>query len=388
MNGLSVGDEVSAKAEKSSNGYVAVVWDSELLIRNDNNISAGDSVTVRVVGPNSVVVPSGYSCNKEGLPGELFAIVDHCPDHYPSKVRCIEPPFVGEQFLIEELESESNEIVPILPLDTKAVQRAAICTKPSLWPGERVGERREYSYSDELVECFNSSETVSPARVEKLKGLIAKTRTAIKPELRLTETDFIAPEALEYISDDTEASLENMISGNSQPSTESQFFKQTSMNKKSDESQQTLVNREQKEPPLSDGELTYTTTRRHQRDADFAQRVKSVYNEKCAICGERRVTPDGNPEVEAAHIYPKSEGGVDHIRNGLALCKFHHWAFDNGWMALRENYRIIVADYQDQDGYEDLEQFDSKKILLPEKDEHKPHEKFISEHQKIHELEQ
>ena len=384
MSELSIGDEARAEARKSSNGYVAVIQDSELLIRNDNSISAGDTVTARVVGPNSVIVTSGYSYNKEGLPGELFAIVDTCPDQYPSKVRCIEPPFVGEQFLVEELESESNEIIPVLPLDAKAVRRAAICTKPSLWPGERVGERSEYSYSDGLVECFNNSETVSPDRVEKLKGLIAKSRTVKKSDLRLTETNFIAPEALEYISDDTELPSKDMAENNSQFSTERQSSGQTDIDKKSDKSKQTPVDREQKEPPLSDDELTYTTTRQHQRDADFAQRVKSVYNEKCAICGERRVAPDGNPEVEAAHIYPRSEGGVDHVRNGLALCKFHHWAFDSGWISLRENYRIIVADYQDHDGYEELKKFDSEKLHLPDKDDHRPHQKFIREHQRIH----
>lgn len=381
---LSIGDEVRAEVRRDSNKYIAVIRNSEYLIRNDDRVLAGDSVAVRVVGPSSVIVPAGYDYDKEGLPGELFAIVDSCPDHYPSKVRCIEPPFVGEQCLIEELESEVNDIVPILPLDAKAAQRAAICTKPSLWPGERVGERSEYSYSDELVECFDNSETVSSDRVEKIKGLIAKTRTVKNPDLRLTQTDFIAPKAIKHVSDNTDSSLGNNTEINKSASVEARPSGQMNVDDQSGENQQKPSNPEQQEPSLTGRELNYTTTRRRQRDAGFAKKVKSVYNEKCAVCGKRRVTPDGKPEVEAAHIYAKSEGGVDHVRNGLALCKFHYWAFDNGWISVTEDYSIIIAEYQNREGYNDLKKFDSEKLYLPDKNEYKPHQKFIREHQRVH----
>lgn len=386
MEQLSIGDEIRAEVRETSGGYVAVIRGSELLIRNDDNITTGDSVTARLVGSNSVVIPGKYDHNKKSLPGELFAIVDIYNHHSPSIVRCIEPPFVGELFLVEELESSSNIIIPILPLDAKAEQRAAITTNPSLWPGERVGERDEYSYSDELAECFKRSETVSSDKVEKLKGLIAKTRVAIEGELRITKTDFIAQEALEYTSRDADSSPDVNAEDDDQHRFEGQSSVRTNSGGDT-KTQETPSGSGDQELQLSDDEATYTTTRRRQRGSDFTRRIKSIYNEKCAICRKRRVTPDGNPEVEAAHIYPKSEGGVDHVKNGLALCKLHHWAFDSGWMCLTEDYRIVVADYQEYDGYEDLERFDSKKILLPEKDEHKPHEKFISEHQKIHEFE-
>jgi putative restriction endonuclease len=29
--------------------------------------------------------------------------------------------------------------------------------------------------------------------------------------------------------------------------------------------------------------------------------------------------------------------------NGIALCRFHHWAFDVGWFALLDNYKICVS---------------------------------------------
>ena len=28
--------------------------------------------------------------------------------------------------------------------------------------------------------------------------------------------------------------------------------------------------------------------------------------------------------------------------NGLALCKKHHWAFDNGWFGVNDDYQILI----------------------------------------------
>ena len=54
--------------------------------------------------------------------------------------------------------------------------------------------------------------------------------------------------------------------------------------------------------------------------------VKQAYDYSCAICGAKRFSSIGQPEAEAAHIYLKSENGADDPRNGISLCKFHHWA--------------------------------------------------------------
>jgi putative restriction endonuclease len=47
--------------------------------------------------------------------------------------------------------------------------------------------------------------------------------------------------------------------------------------------------------------------------------------------------------VEAAHIVPHGSFGRDDLFNGIALCRFHHWAFDVGWFALLDNYKILVS---------------------------------------------
>ena len=51
-----------------------------------------------------------------------------------------------------------------------------------------------------------------------------------------------------------------------------------------------------------------TETARLQRDPEFLQTIRDAYDECCVVCGVRRGTPDGHPEVEAAHIKPVSDG--------------------------------------------------------------------------------
>ncbi|ERG99058.1 MAG: hypothetical protein J07HQX50_00200 [Haloquadratum sp. J07HQX50] len=113
-----------------------------------------------------------------------------------------------------------------------------------------------------------------------------------------------------------------------------------------------LKNALNREPQLTDDSETYTESRRRARDSAFSELVRQAYDETCAICGSRRETPSGNPEAEAeaAHIYPKREDGVDDIRNGVALCKLHHWAFDNGWLAISDEHEVLVRDASNRDG--------------------------------------
>ena len=76
----------------------------------------------------------------------------------------------------------------------------------------------------------------------------------------------------------------------------------------------------------------------------FRQAVIEVYDFQCAVCGLKINSPDSVCwEVEAAHIVPHGSFGRDDLFNGLALCRFHHWAFDVGWFALLDNYKIQVS---------------------------------------------
>ena len=138
------------------------------------------------------------------------------------------------------------------------------------------------------------------------------------------------------------------------------------------------------DPQLTDEEEAYTEARRRARDTAFSKLVRDAYDNTCAVCGRSRQTPDGNPEVEAAHIYPKREGGSDDVRNGLALCKLHHWAFDVGWLAASDDYEILVKDAPDREGYYELKQLEGDRLHLPENEDAEPHPMFLEQHREIH----
>ncbi|WP_071190033.1 HNH endonuclease [Trichormus sp. NMC-1] len=79
------------------------------------------------------------------------------------------------------------------------------------------------------------------------------------------------------------------------------------------------------------------------RNAFFRKAVVSVYDCQCAFCG-LKVTKIGNQNiVDGAHIKPFSAFYDSRIHNGIALCKNHHWAFDRGWFAVDDKYKIIVS---------------------------------------------
>lgn len=138
------------------------------------------------------------------------------------------------------------------------------------------------------------------------------------------------------------------------------------------------------DPQLTEDQVEYTESRRRARDGAFTQKVRNVHNEQCAICGSERQSPSGNPEVEAAHIHPKKEGGSDDVRNGIALCKLHHWAFDSGWLSLTDNYKILVKDAPNYNGFQEFKTLEGKQINLPEKKQAKPHPKFLKKHRELH----
>jgi putative restriction endonuclease len=79
------------------------------------------------------------------------------------------------------------------------------------------------------------------------------------------------------------------------------------------------------------------------RSAAFRRVVLTAYEEACSVCGMKIVTSSGVSVIDAAHILPFSHFQNDDIRNGMALCKTHHWLFDKGLMSVDPHYRVIVS---------------------------------------------
>jgi putative restriction endonuclease len=47
--------------------------------------------------------------------------------------------------------------------------------------------------------------------------------------------------------------------------------------------------------------------------------------------------------LDAAHIIPDNEpGGDPTVKNGIAMCKLHHAAFDKLFLGIRPDYTIVV----------------------------------------------
>lgn len=147
-----------------------------------------------------------------------------------------------------------------------------------------------------------------------------------------------------------------------------------------------LANESRKQEPSLTEPSNIRKTMIKIRSAEFGRAVKENYDYSCAVCGRSRFTKDENPEVESAHIYPVAKNGSNDFRNGIALCRLHHWAFENGLFSIKDNYSIIVEKRtKEDDNYKEISFFENKKIRLPE--EYLPHPKFLKEHRKIHDFE-
>lgn len=110
------------------------------------------------------------------------------------------------------------------------------------------------------------------------------------------------------------------------------------------------------------------------RDQGFRRAVVTAYNHRCALCGIRMQTSQGHTAVDAAHIIPWSETHNDDPRNGLALCKLCHWAFDEGLMTVSGKYQVITSPQISvtPNFPAHLQTLSGRTMILPEKEIYNP----------------
>ena len=94
----------------------------------------------------------------------------------------------------------------------------------------------------------------------------------------------------------------------------------------------------------ADPHIIETRQKRIARARAFQKYVSNAYQYKCVVCRSALVHPLGKNETQSAHIVPRGRRGIDDVRNGIQLCRTHHWAFDAGLFTVMENYRIFVPD--------------------------------------------
>jgi putative restriction endonuclease len=116
----------------------------------------------------------------------------------------------------------------------------------------------------------------------------------------------------------------------------------------------------------------------------FRRVVVSSYDHRCALCGVRIITAEGHTVVDAAHIIPWSRSRNDDLRNGMALCKICHWAFDEGMMSVSKKYDVItsrqIAANPNVPGF--LQTLAGRSIIPPPDRDLWPAQQYLAEHRK------
>jgi hypothetical protein len=117
------------------------------------------------------------------------------------------------------------------------------------------------------------------------------------------------------------------------------------------------------------------------RDQAFRDVVLANYDRTCAVTGQKFVY-SATIEADAAHIIAKGKQGTDDPRNGLALSRSVHWAFDHGIFTLSDQYEVIIhpAAKQASSNAFPLLEMESKRILLPSDSAYLPHSEALAWH--------
>lgn len=115
------------------------------------------------------------------------------------------------------------------------------------------------------------------------------------------------------------------------------------------------------------------------RDPAFRRVVTEIYDFRCVASGLRLLLDTGESMVEAAHIHPFSEAGVDDPRNGLALTPNMHWAMDRNLIAPGPDLNWHVSTVLDErvPDYFMLLALNGKPLLPPKEGRYTPKREFL-----------
>ncbi len=134
-------------------------------------------------------------------------------------------------------------------------------------------------------------------------------------------------------------------------------------------------------PFMQDDRVSYVASL-PKRDEAFREVLLTEYDYTCAIC-EMKFVVENLHEAQAAHIIPKNKNGTDDPRNGLTLCRAHHWAFDAGLFTLTPDYVIVVSPLVQRADSRKFEMLslDGKRMQVPKREVIAPHRASLEWHQ-------
>ena len=117
------------------------------------------------------------------------------------------------------------------------------------------------------------------------------------------------------------------------------------------------------------------------RSAGFRRAIMHIYEYTCAVCELNIRASSGESVTDAAHIIPFSVSYNDDIRNGISLCRSHHWAFDTGLISVDEAYQVVVSpSITEQVPPEWASELRDRQIRRPVTEEHLPAQAALAWH--------
>ena len=137
---------------------------------------------------------------------------------------------------------------------------------------------------------------------------------------------------------------------------------------------------------LHEPRATYTASRAA-RSRAFGSIVLEEYRRQCCVCSSMFVLrePGKGPlvEAEAAHIIPVHAKGPDDPRNGISLCRRHHWAFDAGLFTVTAGLlvRLSPAVSRAEQHRFDLVEYDGELVARPVRESCEPDPRALEWHQ-------
>ena len=129
------------------------------------------------------------------------------------------------------------------------------------------------------------------------------------------------------------------------------------------------------------------TASRAARSSAFGAIVLEEYRRQCCVCGSmfvlREPVRGALVEAEAAHIIPVHAKGPDDPRNGISLCRRHHWAFDAGLFTVTAGLlvRLSPAVTRAEQNRFDLAEYDGELVARPARESCEPDSRALEWHQ-------
>ncbi len=133
-------------------------------------------------------------------------------------------------------------------------------------------------------------------------------------------------------------------------------------------------------PFVAEDRAVYQVSR-ERRDAAFAGIVLDNYDRTCAVTGQR-FHSGAHTEADGAHIIGRAVRGTDDPRNGIALSKSAHWAFDRGIFTISDQYEVVINPRARGANIANfpLMEMDRQSIMLPKDHYYWPHPEALAWH--------